>query len=338
MRAAPGPIRARLLVADPDSGGMRLGALEEVLGAGDVVVVNDAATLPASLRGATAAGDPIELRLATPPESGWAVVMGAGDWRTDTDHRPAPPILSVDDTIHFASLTARVAAVSAQAPRLVQVRFDREGAALWHALYAVGEPVRYRYLDRPWPLERFQNVYAGRPWAAEMPSAGRALDHRTILALQRKGVQVHALTHAAGLSATGDPALDRMLPLPEQYEVPEDTLRAVSHARRVVAVGTSVVRALESAARGPHSGITSLRIGPDTELLAVDGVLTNLHGPGESHFELLEAVADGDFLARAWQAADRLGLQEHEFGDEMLVLPGALARMASRRPVERTAA
>ena len=332
MKAAAGPIHSRLLVVDPDWGVMRLGALDEVLTAGDVLVVNDAATLPASLRGATTAGDPIELRLATPPEIGWAIVMGAGDWRIDTDHRPAPPILAVGDTLRFAALDARVVAVSEQSARLVQVRFDREGAALWHALYAIGEPVRYRYLDRAWPLERFQNVYAGRPWAAEMPSAGRALDHRTILALRQKGVEVHTLTHAAGLSATGEPALDRLLPLPERYEVPEATFDAVSHARRVVAVGTSVVRALESAARGPLSGVTSLRIGPDTELLAVHGILTNLHGPGQSHFELLESFADHAFLEEAWNTADRLGLQEHEFGDEMLVLPGALARM------ERTAA
>jgi S-adenosylmethionine:tRNA ribosyltransferase-isomerase len=232
----------------------------------------------------------------------------------------------VGDTLRFAALDARVVAVSPRSSRLVQVRFDREGAALWHALYAIGEPIRYRYLDRAWPLERFQNVYAGRPWAAEMPSAGRALDHRTIQALRQKGVEVHTLTHAAGLSATGEPALDRLLPLPERYEVPETTFRAVSQARRVVAVGTSVVRALESAARGPLSGVTSLRIGPDTQLLAVDGILTNLHGPGESHFELLESFADHAFLVEAWHTADRLGLQEHEFGDEMLVLPGALAR------------
>ena len=328
MKAAAGPIHSRLLVADPDSGAMRLGALDDVLAAGDVVVVNDAATLPASLRGMTTGGDPIELRLATPPEIGWAIVMGAGDWRIDTDHRPAPPILAVGDRLRFEALIARVVAISPQSARLVQVRFDREGASLWHALYAIGEPIRYRYLDRAWPLEHFQNVYAGRPWAAEMPSAGRALDHRTLLALKRNGVEVHMLTHAAGLSATGEPALDRLLPFPERYEVPETTFRAVSLARRVVAVGTSVVRALESAARGSLAGITSLRVGPETQLRAVDGILTNLHGPGESHFELLEAFAGRDFLAEAWQTADRLGLQEHEFGDEMLVLPGALARTA----------
>jgi S-adenosylmethionine:tRNA ribosyltransferase-isomerase len=328
MRAASGPTRSRLLVVDPAAGAMRIGALDDVLDAGDVVVVNDAATLPASLRGTTAAGEPIELRLATPPDVGWAVAMGAGDWRTDTDLRPAPPSLAMGDALRFSALTGRVVAISPQSPRLVQVRFDRTGAALWHALYAIGEPIRYRYLDRPWPLESFQNVYAGRPWAAEMPSAGRALDHRALLALRRKGVDVRTLTHAAGLSATGEPTLDRLLPLPERYEVPDATYRAASRARRVIAIGTSVVRALESAARGPLSGTTALRIGPDTPLRVVDGIVTNLHGPGESHFELLEAFASHAFLGKAWRAADGLGLQEHEFGDEMLVLPGALARAA----------
>jgi S-adenosylmethionine:tRNA ribosyltransferase-isomerase len=326
MKAASGPIHTRLLLVDPAQGAMRLGTLDEALGPGDVVVVNDAATLPASLHGTTAAGDPIELRLATPPDVGWAIAMGAGDWRTDTDHRPPPPVLAVGATLDFAGLAARVVAVSAQSHRLVRVRFDREGSELWHALYAIGEPVRYRYLDRAWPLERFQNAYAGRPWAAEMPSAGRALDHRTILALQKRGVEVRTLTHAAGLSATGEPALDRLLPLPERYEVPEPTFRAATRAQRVIAVGTSVVRALESAARGPLAGTTSLRIGPAHERLLVDGIVTNLHGPGESHFELLAAFADPTLLEDAWRRADGLGLQEHEFGDEMLVLPGALAR------------
>src|SRR5204863_6391112 len=87
MRAAAGPIHSRLLLVDPDSGAMRLGTLDEALTRGDVVVVNDAATLPASLRGRTIDGQPIELRLATPPEIGWGIVMGAGDWRTDTDLR-----------------------------------------------------------------------------------------------------------------------------------------------------------------------------------------------------------------------------------------------------------
>jgi S-adenosylmethionine:tRNA ribosyltransferase-isomerase len=328
VRAASGPIQARLLVADPAECRVRLGALDDALSRGDVVVVNDAATLPASLQGATATGDPIELRLAAPPDVGWAVVMGAGDWRTDTDHRPPPPTLRVGESLGFPGLVARVVAVSESSPRLVQVRFDREGAPLWHALYAIGEPIRYRYLDRAWPLERFQNVYAGRPWAAEMPSAGRALDHRTILALRAKGVDVRTLTHAAGISATGEPALDRLLPLPERYEVPADTFRAVSDARRVIAVGTSVVRALEAAARGSLSGTTSLRIGRSTARRVVDGVLTNLHAPGESHFELLESFASEAFLRQAWETAERLGLQEHEFGDEMLVLPGALARAA----------
>jgi hypothetical protein len=92
------------------------------------------------------------------------------------------------------------------------------------------------------------------------------------------------------------------------------------------------VRALESAARGPLSGVTSLRIGPDTQLLVVDGILTNLHGPGQSHFELLESFADHDFLEEAWDTADRLGLQEHEFGDEMLVLPARSRGRSAPRP------
>ena len=125
-----------------------------------------------------------------------------------------------------------------------------------------------------------------------MPSAGRPLTARVIAELRARGVSVVAITHAAGLSSTGDPALDAVLTLPERTEVPDVTWAAVQAATRVVAVCTSVVRALESAARGVRSGRTTLRIGPSTKLLAVDALLTNVHAPGESHWELLRAFAD----------------------------------------------
>jgi S-adenosylmethionine:tRNA ribosyltransferase-isomerase len=326
MKAAPGPSRRpRLLLVDPARCFTRLGSLDQVLEPGDVVVVNDAATLPASLSGTDGEGHPLELRLTGPPELGWTIAFGSGDWRTDTDLRPPPPLLEVGSRVILGSLGATVVERSSLSSRHVRVAFDLGGPALWQALYAVGEPVRYRYLDRPWDLRHFQNVYAARPWAAEMPSAGRAIDHRMLLALQRAGVAVHTLTHAAGLSATGDPALDRLLPLPEVYEVPAETLAAAESARRVIAIGTSVVRALESAARGPLAGITDLRVGPGFVPRLVDGIVSNLHGPGESHFELLSAFAPAPILEAAWKDADQAGLHEHEFGDMMLVLPDVLA-------------
>jgi S-adenosylmethionine:tRNA ribosyltransferase-isomerase len=262
--------------------------------------------------------------------------MGAGDWRQDTDQRPAPPRAQVGDRrVVVGGLVARVEAVDARNPRLRTVRFDRTGRALTAAMYAAGAPVQYRYMDRAVPLAAVQTVYAGRPWAVEMPSAGRLLSWAVLDALAARGVGVATLTHAAGLSATGDPGLDARLPLPERYEIPAVTQDRVRGTRaaggRVVAAGTSVVRALEgdAAAGSPGSGVTDLRLGPRSRLALVDGLISNLHVPGESHFELWRAFAPAELLSRAVAAAAGAGWLGHEFGDHALLLPGAALSASS---------
>jgi S-adenosylmethionine:tRNA ribosyltransferase-isomerase len=174
-----------------------------------------------------------------------------------------------------------------------------------------------------------------------MPSAGRPLSWEILLALRRKGVRCASLTHAAGLSSTGDPAIDAALPLAERYEIPAATVRAVTETRarggRVVAVGTTVVRALEGAAlkdgglrAGP--GETDLIITPAFRPRVIDGILSGAHAAHESHFSLLAAFAGPNLLAAAAAHAERAGFLTHELGDSMLVLPGALAA-AGRAPV-----
>ena len=220
-------------------------------------------------------------------------------------------------------------------PRLVELRFDADGDALWAALYKEGRPVQYAHLAHDLPLWAVQTVYATRPWAFEMPSAGRPLSWEILLALRRRGVRWASLTHAAGLSATGDPAIDAALPLPEAFDIPAATARAVAETRarggRIVAVGTTVVRALEGAAR-QHDGIvragrgeTALRITPTFRPRVVEGVLSGAHAAHESHFQLLAAFAGADLLTAAAAQAERGGFLTHELGDAMLVLPGALA-------------
>jgi S-adenosylmethionine:tRNA ribosyltransferase-isomerase len=333
----------RLLVLDPVAGAFEEGVVSDLpglLGAGDLLVVNDAATLPASLRGQDEAGRAVELRLVgVDGERFQGVLLGAGDWRQRTEDRPAPPELPAGARLRFGALGARVLDSVPPSPRLVRVAFDATGDALWAALYREGRPIQYSYARRPLPLWAVQTVYAGRPWAFEMPSAGRPLTWEILLALRRRGVGWASLTHAAGVSATGDPAIDAALPLPERFEIPAATVAGIEETRgrggRVVAVGTTVVRALEGAAAGgglrASSGVTDLRIGPQHRLRVVDGILSGVHAPEESHFALLGAFADRRLLDRAWAHASSAGFRPHELGDAMLVLPGVLRGRAGRR-------
>jgi S-adenosylmethionine:tRNA ribosyltransferase-isomerase len=326
----------RLLVVDPAANAFREVSMSELAGLlipGDLLVVNDAATLPASLRGRDEAGWPIELRLVGADGDGSfrGVLFGAGDWRQRTEDRPALPASSV--RLQFGRLNARIVERASLSSRLVRVAFDASGDALWAALYREGRPVQYSYAKDPLPLWAVQTVYASRPWAFEMPSAGRPLTWEILLALRRRGVSWASVTHAAGLSATGDPAIDAALPLPEQFEIPAPTVTAVEETRgrsgRVLAVGTTVVRALEGAVEKagvlrPSVGVTDLRIGPGHRPRVVDGILSGVHAPDESHFAVLAAFAGLELLAAAWAHAAAHGFRLHELGDAMLVLPRTL--------------
>jgi S-adenosylmethionine:tRNA ribosyltransferase-isomerase len=340
----PEPLDERLLVVDREAGrwhDRRVRDLPAWLRAGDLLVVNDAATIPASLAAIAPGGARVELRLAAHlgGERWRAVLFGEGDWRTRTEERPPPPRLAPGDVLAVggADLGARVEEVDAQSPRLVVVRFAQQGARLWAALYRHGRPIQYAHVASPLELWHAQTPFASRPWSVEMPSAGRPLAWALLGELRAKGVGVAALTHAAGLSSTGDPALDALLPLPERFDLPGETVAAIASTRarrgRVVAVGTTVVRALEGCAQthsgelAPGEGITDLRIGGGGPVRVVDALLTGLHDLGTSHRELLRAFAPEALLARALGEAESLGYRGHEFGDLCLVL--------AREPRER---
>jgi S-adenosylmethionine:tRNA ribosyltransferase-isomerase len=331
------PLNDRLLVVDPLSGArfdVHVRNLPDWLLPGDLLVVNDAATLPASLQASDARGRQFELRLAAHlGDARWrAVLFGEGDWRTRTEHRAAPPALATGDVLYVApTLSAVVESVELASPRLIVVRFSLAGAALWSALYRSGRPVQYAHAAAPLEIWHVQTPFASRPWAVEMPSAGRPLSWALVAELKRQGIGVAPLTHAAGLSSTGDSAIDALLPLPERFDLPEATVRAVVTARaagaRIVAVGTTVVRALEGCAalHGGElvagEGVTDLRIAPGFRPRIVDGVLTGLHDVGSSHRELVEAFAPQGLLVEALRNADGGGYLAHEFGDVCLVLP-----------------
>ena len=329
------PGEARLLQVDPGAGTVsdrRLSDLPNLLRAHDLLVVNDAGTLPASLVAVTSRGR-VEVRLAGPGETDrdWtAVLFGAGSWRQRTEDRPLPPALAPGEVIRFGdALCAEVRSVSETSPRLVELRFDREGASLWSALYRHGRPVQYSHLCGPLALWHVQTAFGSRPWAVEMPSAGRPLGIALLGQLRRRGVSIASVTHAAGLSSTGDPVLDAGLPLPERFEVPPATVEAVEVARRaagrVVAVGTSVVRALEASAASDGRvragrGVATLRLAAGSVPRAVDGLLTGVHEPGTSHFDMLRAFAPEPLLQEARARAEAWGYLEHEFGDLSLIL------------------
>jgi S-adenosylmethionine:tRNA ribosyltransferase-isomerase len=349
------PEDERLLCIDPVGDTFRdarVRDLAELLAPGDLLVVNDAATVPASLRGLRDDGTPFEVRLLAhePSEvnasasasagvtgvgtsTRWrAVLLGRGDWRQPTEQRPPPPCLFEGERIRVSGgVAARVLSVDARSPRLVLLAFEGDAAAMWRAIYEGGRPVQYAYISAPLDLWHVQSSFAARPWAVEAPSAGRPLTFAMLQRLRRRGVGVAALTHAAGLSSSGDPAIDALLPLSEHYDLPSDTVRAIASARakggRVVAVGTTVVRALEGCAASHDGalaageGSTDLRLDARSPLRVVSGLLTGIHERGTSHYRLMSAFAPEPLLARALEHAERGRYVQHEFGDSVLVLP-----------------
>lgn len=310
-----------------------MGELPELLRAGDLLVVNDAATLPSSFRGHDERGRELEVRLLS-----WlgasrfrALLFGSGDWRMRTEHRPAPPEQRAGQRLRLGRLTPRVERRGELSARVYDLDFELPAAELWPALYAEGRPVQYSHLAHELPLWAVQNVFASRPWAFEMPSAGRPLSWALLQRLQARGIRWAALTHAAGLSATGDAELDAALPLPERYELPSTTVEAIARARdgggRVIAVGTSVVRALEGnlvqyGQLRAGVGETDLRLDESYHPRLVSGLLSGIHTPGESHFDLLRSFAPAPLLEAALQDAALRGYRSHELGDAMLVLAG----------------
>ena len=308
----------------------------------DLVVVNDAATLPASLR---VRNLDAELRLVGRTSSDRefaAILFGPGDYHTPTERRLAPPVVAVGQTLEFdGELSAEVVEVDSRSARLVRVRFSLDAERLLLALYRIGRPIQYAHVSDPLALWDVQNRFAARPWAFEAPSAGFGLDGEQLVRLRARGVRLANLTHAAGISSTGSPELDALLPLPERFEIPEPTARAVEATARdggrIIAIGTSVVRALESSALEhgmPRAGQSEarLRLGARSERRVVDAVLSGMHEQGTSHFELLEAFAPARLLRGAVTEATRAGYLAHEFGDLCLVRGAPRAGRAAFHP------
>ncbi|WP_373286946.1 S-adenosylmethionine:tRNA ribosyltransferase-isomerase [Wenjunlia tyrosinilytica] len=320
--------------------------LPSLLRAGDVLVVNTSKTLPAAVDG-TVEGVPVVVHFSTRQDDGrWAVELRRPDGRGSTLPRPGGPAGALVEL--------------AGGGRLVIVRpLSPRGDRLWVAaasmpdvvahLYRHGRPIRYGYTERDQPLSAYGTVFeAPSPdglGSAEMPSAARPFTPAMVTELVSRGVHVAPVTLHTGVAS----AEAHEPPFPERFRVPASTALLVNAVRRagaggwgrpvgrgggagpagggrVVAVGTTAVRALESAA-GPDGlltaadGWTDLVITPERGVRVVDGLLTGLHEPEASHLLMLEAVAGPRLLAEVYGQAVERGYLWHEFGDSTLLLP-----------------
>jgi S-adenosylmethionine:tRNA ribosyltransferase-isomerase len=292
--------------------------LPQLLAPGDLLVVNVSATLPAALDGHRVDGASVRVHVSTRApglDPSWRVV----ELRSPDGSRPAPARAGGRVNLGGGARLELVLPYAASA-RLMLARYRGPGT-LEEYLAEHGEPIRYGYAAGCWPLEAYQTVYAREPGSSEMPSAGRPFTPELLTALVAVGVSVAPITLHCGVSSPErhEP------PFPEWFEVPGDTAARVSAASRVIAVGTTVVRALETVAREdgsvrPGSGWTNLVIGPQRPPRAVHGLITGWHEPQASHLQMLEALAGPDLLARSYRAALAHGYLWHEFGDSHLIL------------------
>jgi S-adenosylmethionine:tRNA ribosyltransferase-isomerase len=331
------PPQARLLVVDSNRhiDHARRSSFVELLRPNDLVIANDAATLPASLQGFhIRTGSAIEVRLAGRPslrpedvKRFNAVVFGEGDFHLRTEDRQPPPELAPGDGLILGPLRATVERLLGHS-HLLSLLFDGSADEVWAGLAHHGRPIQYAHIDSPLALWDVWTRIAGQPVAFEPPSAGFILDWHLFAAMRKRGAGFATLTLAAGISSTGDAELDRLLPFDEPYRIPVTTALKICRARarggRVIAVGTSVVRALEHAARennqvGSGEGLATEHLGAQSKLKVVDAILSGTHEPGTSHYQLLRAFLDDATLSRATDELDKAGYYTHEFGDSVLI-------------------
>src|SRR5215471_14597610 len=227
----------------------------------------------------------------------------------------------------MGSLTATILQLLSH-PRFVLIRFEGTSASIWEGLARHGRPIQYSHIPTTLTVWDTWTPIAGPPVAFEPPSAGYALDWRTLDAIHRRGVHFATITHAAGISSTGDAELDARLPFDEPYYIPPATARAVKCARvrggRIVSIGTTVVRALEHAAQPDGTiragaGVATQRIGRATRLRIVDAMFSGTHEPGTSHYELLRAFVVAGVLHRMDEELAVGDYRTHEFGDSVFV-------------------
>jgi S-adenosylmethionine:tRNA ribosyltransferase-isomerase len=305
------------------------------LQAGDTLILNRSATLPAALEVHREDGSPLLMHLST------RLPRAAGPYRVVELRRPtalASERFSAGQIGERLSVPGEASAVLLDAyPAGPDGRNLEAGSRLWAArlelpspltayLQQYGRPIRYSHVDRDWPLAAYQTIYADRPGSAEMPSAGRGFTEDILAALRVRGVRMAWITLHTGVTSLEAAET----PFPEWFEVSEEAARAVNEAhcrgQRVIAVGTTAVRAIESAL-GPDglaqqtNGWTNLVVDREHPVRMVDGLITGWHQPEASHLLMLEAIEGRQMLRRSYELAIAEGYLWHEFGDLHLILP-----------------
>ncbi|HLG71180.1 MAG TPA: S-adenosylmethionine:tRNA ribosyltransferase-isomerase [Chloroflexota bacterium] len=318
----------RLMVSRKRDGRLqhaRFRDLPSLLAPGTLLVLNRSATLPAEVAGFRSDGAPVVIhfstRLPKAVEQLWTLELRTPAGARVRNGRIGELLFLPEGG------TARVLDAYPPPDELVI-----EGSRLWTArlhlprpvleyLAANGKPIRYAHIAREWPLSAYLTEFADRPGSAEMPSAGRPLTRELLVELRRRGVETAFITLHTGVSSQEADEL----PFPEYFEVPPETAAAVQQARAagrpVIAVGTTVVRALESAADSAAHGWTDVVITPERGVRFVDGLITGWHEPRASHLLMLEAIAGRPLLEASYTEAIRAGYLWHEFGDSQLILP-----------------
>ncbi len=287
---------------------------------GDLLVVNTSATLPAQVR-ALGSGDGLAVHFSSPrPDGAWLVELRQVKGKISMPNGPGFPGQRIS-LPGGAVLTLEGKATG----RLWRARLS---VGVVPYLLRYGTPIRYSYVERDWALPFYQTVFARAPGSAEMPSASRPFTPSMVIALVTRGVLIAPLTLHTGVSSL-EAGED---PYPEPYDVPPATARLVNHVQadggRIIAAGTTVVRALETAALdrpdgqvAASAGWTSHVVTPETGVKVVDGLLTGLHEPRSSHLRMLAAFAGDELLSRCYETAIRSRYLWHEFGDVHLLLP-----------------
>lgn len=313
--------QVKLLVAEGSTvTHTRFDRIGEHLRPGDLLLVNTSGTVAAAVEGSWITGSGV-----APVVVHFSTALDDGSWVVELRNGGSPM---------FGGSTGDQVELPEGVLTLLEP-YEPSSTRLWRAKPPVadvvsylrrnGRPITYKYVGQRWPLALYQTVFANQPGSAEMPSAGRPFSFELVSQLASAGVLIAPILLHCGVSSLES----HEAPLPERYDVPEHTARLVNWVQanggRVIAVGTTAVRAIESAVQPDGSvaaskGWTDLLLGPDHPAAVVDGLITGMHAPEASHLLLLESVVGGDVVQRAYDAALEQSYLWHEFGDVSLLL------------------